>query len=91
VRTPPCAFEKVSCNEVLAEDDEVGQIKCTASSGAYIIMPTANPILGEEAWFWGEPLEGKKEEKKQQVKEPMTVCSIRKSLSNARLPVTVQS
>jgi len=71
VRTPPVAFERVSCNEVLAEDDEVGKIKCTASAGAYIIMPTANPILGEEAWFWGEVLEMKKEEKVEKVEKEM--------------------
>jgi len=53
-KTPPVAFEEVKYNQVIAEDDELGEIKCQNSKGAYIIMPTANPILGEEAWFWGE-------------------------------------
>jgi len=51
---PPKAFEKVQPNELLAYDEEVGDIKCNNPRGAYIIMPTANPILGEEAWFWGD-------------------------------------
>jgi len=53
-RGPPKAFEKVNYNDLLAADDEVGEIRCQFNQGAYIIMPTANPILGEEAWFWGE-------------------------------------
>jgi hypothetical protein len=51
---PPKAFEKVQPNELLAYDDEVGEIRCNNPRGSYIIMPTANPILGEEAWFWGD-------------------------------------
>jgi len=85
VRDPPKAFEKVTCNEILAHDEEAGDIKCTCSSGAYIIMPTANPILGEEAWFWGEL---KTESKQTEIKRPnaevtssMNAFSIRKSLS----------
>jgi len=88
VRDPPKAFEKVTCNEILAHDEEAGDIKCTCSSGAYIIMPTANPILGEEAWFWGEL---KTESKQIEIKKPntevttssMNPFSIRKSLSRA--------
>jgi len=27
---------------------------CPFPQGAIIIMPTEYPIIGEEAWFWGE-------------------------------------
>jgi len=91
VRDPPRAFDKVTCNEILAQDEEGGDIKCTCSSGAYIIMPTANPILGEEAWFWGELKESEQTEPKKTSVDVsiateagipgMNPFSIRKSLS----------
>ena len=51
---PPTAFEKVQFDELLATDEELGEIRCRNMEGAYVIMPTANPIIGEEAWFWGD-------------------------------------
>jgi len=62
-RGPPRAFEKVAHNELLAIDEEVGEIRCSNPKGSFIIMPTANPILGEEAWFWGELKEIRNEKK----------------------------
>jgi hypothetical protein len=47
------AFEHVAYNELLAMDDEVGEIRCPFEEGAVVIMPTSAPIVGEEAWFWG--------------------------------------
>jgi succinylglutamate desuccinylase len=47
------AFEHVDFNELLAVDDEVGEIRCPYEEGAVVIMPTAAPVVGEEAWFWG--------------------------------------
>jgi len=47
------AFQRVQYNEVLANDDN-GAITCPFPQGAIIIMPTEYPIIGEEAWFWGE-------------------------------------
>jgi succinylglutamate desuccinylase len=58
---PPNSFEKVNYRELLAYDEEVGEIRCNNPQGAYIIMPTASPILGEEAWFWGELTEGEQQ------------------------------
>jgi len=51
---PIQAFQKVEYNDLIAIDEEAGEIRCSNPQGAYIIMPTANPIPGEEAWFWGE-------------------------------------
>jgi hypothetical protein len=45
---PPTAFEKVEYDMLLAIDEEIGEIRCRNMEGAYIIMPTANPIIGEE-------------------------------------------
>lgn len=47
------AFQMVKYKEVLGEDEK-GIISCPYPDGAIIIMPTENPIVGEEAWFWGE-------------------------------------
>jgi len=47
----PRAFKKVEFNDVIAEDDEVGEIRCQNPEGSYIIMPTASPIIGEEGEF----------------------------------------
>lgn len=46
------AFSFVRHNEIVARDD-TGEIRCPYPNGAYIIMPTAIPVNGEEAWFWG--------------------------------------
>eukprot|EP00930_Biecheleria_cincta_P100528 TRINITY_DN92159_c0_g1_i1.p1 TRINITY_DN92159_c0_g1~~TRINITY_DN92159_c0_g1_i1.p1 ORF type:complete len:305 (-),score=34.95 TRINITY_DN92159_c0_g1_i1:127-1041(-) len=48
----PHAFQHVTFGQVLAYDDQ-GPVCCPFRSGAYLIMPTAHSILGEEAWFWG--------------------------------------
>jgi predicted deacylase len=86
----PQAFQKVSCNELLAIDEEVGEIRCGNPKGAYIIMPTANPILGEEAWFWGEVKESSEaSETKQQEKQQIAmdnwkkINTLRKSFSGS--------
>jgi len=49
------AFDKVEYNQTIARDDVVGEIKCPYEQGAFLIMPIANPVLGEEAWLWGHP------------------------------------
>jgi hypothetical protein len=49
---PVTAFKKVDYGQVIAIDEE-GEIKCPFYTGSYLIMPTANPIPGEEAWYWG--------------------------------------
>lgn len=50
---PVHSFEHVAHNELVAVDDEVGEIRCPFEEGALVIMPTSAPIVGEEAWFWG--------------------------------------
>jgi hypothetical protein len=47
------SFEHVAFGELLAVDDEVGEIRCPFEEGALVIMPTSMPVVGEEAWFWG--------------------------------------
>jgi len=47
------AFDKVQHNELIARDDVVGEMRCPYEQGAFLIMPIANPIEGEEAWLWG--------------------------------------
>jgi hypothetical protein len=47
------AFKRVEHGELIAEDEE-GEIRCLLPGGAYLVMPTAHPVIGEEAWFWGE-------------------------------------
>jgi hypothetical protein len=51
----PKPFSHVQYNELIAVDDVVGEIRCHFTEGAYLIMPTAHSIVGEEAWFWGRP------------------------------------
>jgi len=87
----PQAFQKVNHNELLAIDEEVGEIRCSNPKGAYIIMPTANPILGEEAWFWGEikelgTIETKPPEKTSQILDQnrKKINNLRRSLSMSR-------
>jgi len=79
----PQAFQKVDCNDLLAIDEEVGEIRCMNPKGAYIIMPTANPILGEEAWFWGEVKESGAVEAKQE-KQQQIMDNNRKKINNLR-------
>ncbi len=45
-------FEYVRNGNLIARDDVRG-IQCPYPEGAYVIMPTAVLIIGEEAWFWG--------------------------------------
>lgn len=47
------AFEKVPFGEIIAIDD-FGTIKSKYPEGTYIVMPTRNPVLGEEAFFYAE-------------------------------------
>jgi succinylglutamate desuccinylase len=47
------AFDRVNYNELVACDNVVGEIRCPYPDGAFLIMPIANPVLGEEAWLWG--------------------------------------
>lgn len=47
------AFSYVLHDDLVAFDDS-GEIRCPYPEGAYIIMPTAMPVEGEEAWFWGK-------------------------------------
>jgi len=46
------AFEKVNYGELVAVD-QFKEIRCPYKNGAFIIMPTSKPVIGEEAWFWG--------------------------------------
>jgi len=46
-------------------------------------MPTANPILGEEAWFWGEVKESGAVEAKQE-KQQQIMDNNRKKINNLR-------
>jgi len=46
------AFETVPYGEAIARDEQ-GIVSCPYKEGAVVIMPTALPILGEEAFFWG--------------------------------------
>lgn len=49
------AFQKVKYDDLIAVDDEVGEMHCPYENGSWIIMPSAYPVVGEEAWFWGVP------------------------------------
>eukprot|EP00026_Physarum_polycephalum_P002624 Phypoly_transcript_02631.p1 GENE.Phypoly_transcript_02631~~Phypoly_transcript_02631.p1 ORF type:complete len:853 (+),score=145.66 Phypoly_transcript_02631:90-2648(+) len=49
------AFDFVKRGDVIAKDDEVGDIKCEADHGAYVVMPTKKPYVGEEAFYWAVP------------------------------------
>lgn len=45
-------FHFVAEEEPVFRDDERGIVKCPIQGGAYIVMPTAQPVIGEEALFW---------------------------------------
>jgi len=47
------AFDRIQYNELIARDDVVGEMRCPYEQGAFLIMPIANPVEGEEAWLWG--------------------------------------
>lgn len=47
------AFERVPFGEIIATDI-LGPIKSKYSGGTYIVMPTRNPVLGEEAFFYAK-------------------------------------
>jgi len=47
------AFDRIQYNELIARDDVVGEMRCPYEQGAFLIMPIANPVIGEEAWLWG--------------------------------------
>jgi predicted deacylase len=51
---PPPAFSRVAPGAIVAADDERGDILCDIQGGAIIVMPTAAPVVGEDAWLWGE-------------------------------------
>ena len=53
VQKPAQAFDWIPFDTLLGSDDEVGDIRCPFQPGAYVIMPTAQYIIGEEVCFWG--------------------------------------
>jgi len=52
-QTPP-AFARVEQGEVVAADDEQGEIACPCEGGALVFMPTGAPREGEDALLWAE-------------------------------------
>jgi len=45
-------FHFVPFDTEVFQDEVRGKVTCPMESGAYIVMPTAMPVLGEEALFW---------------------------------------
>mmetsp|Transcript_5185 Transcript_5185/g.6542 ORF Transcript_5185/g.6542 Transcript_5185/m.6542 type:complete len:110 (-) Transcript_5185:228-557(-) len=45
-------FHFVAEEEPVFRDAERGVVKCPVEGGAFIVMPTAQPVMGEEALFW---------------------------------------
>lgn len=45
-------FHFVAEEEPVFRDAERGVVKCPVEGGAFIVMPTAQPVIGEEALFW---------------------------------------
>ena len=45
-------FHFVAEEEPVFRDAERGVVKCPVQGGAFIVMPTAQPVIGEEALFW---------------------------------------
>lgn len=39
-------------NTPVFRDDSRGEVSCPIKGGAYIVMPAASPVVGEEALFW---------------------------------------
>jgi hypothetical protein len=50
----PPAFARVDEGEVVAADDERGDIRCPCPGGALVFMPAGAPREGEDALLWGE-------------------------------------
>uniref|UniRef100_A0A6S8FQB2 Succinylglutamate desuccinylase/Aspartoacylase catalytic domain-containing protein n=1 Tax=Aplanochytrium stocchinoi TaxID=215587 RepID=A0A6S8FQB2_9STRA len=71
----PHAFQRVGYKELIAKDD-FGDIICHYPEGAYLIMPTAHYVIGEEAWFWGVEAEDADENKSYQFQSPKKVGSL---------------
>ena len=53
VGRPPAAFAKIDQGTVLATDDTANLV-CDVPGGAVVVLPTATPVPGEDAWLWGE-------------------------------------
>ena len=45
-------FHFVAEDEPVFRDADRGVVKCPIEGGAFIVMPTAQPVIGEEALFW---------------------------------------
>jgi len=45
-------FECIPHDAVVFRDDIRGEVRCPIKSGAYLVMPTKLPVVGEEALFW---------------------------------------
>ena len=52
------SWQKV--NQCSARDAERGIVSCPIEGGAYIVMPTSLPVIGEEALFWASSKEVEK-------------------------------
>eukprot|EP00884_Botryococcus_braunii_P001819 jgi/Botrbrau1/11638/Bobra.0209s0028.1 len=50
------AFQRVEHGQLIAVDEEEGELLCPFPEGALLVMPTQLPVVGEEAWLWGHPL-----------------------------------
>ena len=53
-------FHFVTEDEPVFRDAERGIVSCAIEGGAYIVMPTSLPVIGEEALFWASPKEVEK-------------------------------
>jgi len=45
-------FHFVEENTPIFRDDSRGDVTCPIEGGAFIVMPAASPVIGEEALFW---------------------------------------
>lgn len=50
-------FHFIPENTPVFRDDLRGDVTCPIEGGAYIVMPTASPVIGEEALFWASAKE----------------------------------
>lgn len=53
-------FHFVAEDEPVFRDAERGVVSCPIEGGAYIVMPTSLPVIGEEALFWASSKEVEK-------------------------------
>lgn len=60
-QTPPAAFTRFEFDQLVASDEEKGELRCGVRGGALIVLPAAKPVEGEDAFLWGE--EEEEEEK----------------------------